>query len=680
MGDGLLLNIGLFLIGLLVFVLLVLIILCTDVCAPSATAAYSIDMVNMVGHEPLLRENLEDTVLSDGEAEWQCIVCLHLNRPSVDACHLCGASQEASTLTTTTLLSDTAILGNTVLGATFLSNFGGSIGGGPFDGSQSSTTIMQPLDLSMGTRQRALRYRRLNRMQLTQRQRGAQRRRLWQRVQLPSGAFIWVRTALPVFKTKDTLVARLRLRRSRPMHSNELTETLAEQLHRKNAATLGFFSELDDHGRVAFKPTTDAVAVPIEDAAMGDHDLDLEGLMSLPFREKKKWFLKQVAALAVHFTQGVLKLRVRRSHVLQDSLPVLAGALTDVQLRQHLNIAFDGEPALDAGGVLREWFGLVTQALFSAELGVFVPTSGESSSYWLNPRSAQQLGPDHLRYFRFAGRLLGKAVLEGLVLDAHVALPLLKHVLGVPITFSDLEFLDDELFKSCSWIRDNDNVDALCVTFSVAGPGGDDDIVDLKPGGRDIDVTDENKLEYLALVLRYRMLDAVAEQLSALLSGLYDVIPKALLAVFDYQELDFFLCGLPTINVDDWETHSRVRHLTKPGDADYLVARQRELEVAQWFWAVVRNFSDEERARLLQFATGSSRVPVEGFKALTSASGYVHPFTLQLVPRGTPPLGLCPRAHTCFNRIDLPLYADKEELETYLTLVIQMEITGFGFE
>jgi E3 ubiquitin ligase SMURF1/2 len=207
-------------------------------------------------------------------------------------------------------------------------------------------------------------------------------------------------------------------------------------------------------------------------------------------------------------------------------------------------------------------------------------------------------------------------------------------------------------------------VDALCVTFSIQTPSGE--TVELKPDGSNVDVTDENKMEYLSLVLRYRMLDSVSEQLTALLKGLYEVIPKSLLTIFDYQELDFYLSGLPTLNVTDWQNNSRVRHSAPDDDSEGI---EQELEVIQWFWDVVGSFTDDQRARLLQFATGCSRVPVEGFRALTSASGIVHPFTLQMVPTGTPPLGMCPRAHTCFNRIDLPVYETKADLNSYLSLV-----------
>ncbi|TMW56025.1 hypothetical protein Poli38472_008673 [Pythium oligandrum] len=676
-GNSTLLALGLAFIGVMALVLF-LMIFCTYHSPPPPTT-YTIDMVDTLGQDLLTRENLEETMLEEGQAEWQCIVCLHMNHPDVSACHLCGASQEASTLRQMSTLSDTAILGNTVLGATFLSNMSSD---NPTD--LAATTILQAPEISMNTRQRALRYRRLNRMQLTQRQRGAQRRRLWQRVQLPNGSYIWVRTALPpMLKKKDSLISRLR-NHTLIRRENRLSATITEQLHRKNAATLGFYSQLEEDGKVSWRSTTETVSISIDEKDPTlttsveddqDNDMDMEGLMSLPFNEKKKWFLKKVKSLAVPFTQSLFRVVMKRDQVFEASVVALTELLTPDRLREHLNISFEGEPALDAGGVLREWFGLVTKALFSAELGVFCTTQGESTSYWINPASEAALGSDYLTFYRFVGRLFGQAILENLVFEPHISLPLLKHFLGVPITFSDLEFLDEELYKNCVWMRDNDNVDSLCVTFSVQSPTGE--IVDLKPNGRDIDVTDENKLEYLSLVLRYRMLDSVAPQLSAMLQGLYDIIPQSLLSVFDYQELDFFLCGLPTIDVNDWETQSRVRYFAQPED---VVGTNEEAQVVAWFWEVVRAFSDEERARLLQFATGSSRVPVEGFRALTSTSGIVHPFTLQLVPRGVPPLGLCAKAHTCFNRIDLPRYKDKDEVETYLTLVIQMEITGFGFE
>ncbi|KAL4155053.1 hypothetical protein PRNP1_007167 [Phytophthora ramorum] len=701
--------------GACVLLLFCGIVLCASYChrLDDDVAIDSVDLRSLQ-----LREDLVDTVLDAGRSEWQCLVCAHMNHPNHELCLLCGTSAEFSTMqetvedplthTRTHRVARTTFLGTdngTLLSSTLLENLVTSSDSAPAVMEDASKTPLhkaktlpmlrsessfgdsaQELEAITSMRQRALRYRRLNEMQLNPKQRGASRRRLWQRVPLPNGGFVWVRTMEPaapgsVFARADSFVNKLRNNSflTKNPQARDLRGDLAEQLHRKNAASMGFFSELNASGTAVKWRKTDSVALDIEPKSEdGDSAMDFEGVLAMTWREKKRWFLKQITNLAVPYTESMFKIDVRRSAILDDSLPQLAGAEVDrSRMQEHLNIGFIGEPALDAGGVLREWFGLVCKELFSADRGLFVTTHAEDSSYWINSESAKCVpeDQDHLQYFTFAGRLLGKSILDGLVLEVSLALPLLKHLLGVPITFSDLEFLDEELYKHLSWVRDNDHVDALCVTFSIQTPSGE--TVELKPGGESIDVTDENKMEYLSLVLRYRMLDSVAEQLTALLKGLYEVIPKSLLTIFDYQELDFYLSGLPTLNVTDWQNNSRVRHAAQDDDSEGI---ERELEVLQWFWDVVGSFTDDQRARLLQFATGCSRVPVEGFRALTSASGIVHSFTLQLVPTGTPPLGMCPRAHTCFNRIDLPVYETKEDLTSYLSLVIQMEITGFGFE
>ncbi|CEG36049.1 hect e3 ubiquitin [Plasmopara halstedii] len=697
----------------------VLLLFCLIVLCASHWCNKSEDVgINLVDLRSFqLREDLVDTTLDAGCSEWQCIVCAHMNHPNHETCLLCGTSVDFSMMEETiedpsthkkTRMARTTFLGtdnHTLLSSTLLENLTTSFNlttesNGDNESRKGLDTLhkantlpillsdssfedsTEEIEATTSMRQRALRYRRLNEMELNQKQRGASRRRLWQRVPLSNGGFVWVRAMDTSTETTDSFIYKLRnasfLRKN--SGSKQLHGTLAEQLHRKNAASMGFFTELNATGTAVSWHKMDSIALDIVDKnePSGTRALDFEGILAMTWREKKRWFLKQLTLLAVPFTVSVLKLDVRRSAIFEDSVPQLAGPDVELsRMHEHLNITFINEPALDAGGVLREWFGLICQDIFSAKRGLFVTTHAEDSSYWINSESLKCVQEDqnHLQLFTFAGRLLGKAILDGLVLEVSLSLPLLKHLLGVPITFSDLEYLDQELFKHLCWVRDHDNVEDLCVTFSLQTPSGE--TVELKPDGENVDVTDENKMEYLMLVLRYRMLDSVSEQLTALLRGLYDVIPKALLTIFDYQELDFYLTGLPTLDVIDWQNNCRIRHATLDSESDEM---EREIEVIEWFWDVVGSFTDEQRARLLQFATGSSRVPVEGFRALTSASGIVNPFTLQMVPLGTPPLGLCPRAHTCFNRIDLPIYESKEDLYTYLSLVIQMEITGFGFE
>ena len=142
------------------------------------------------------------------------------------------------------------------------------------------------------------------------------------------------------------------------------------------------------------------------------------------------------------------------------------------------------------------------------------------------------------------------------------------------------------------------------------------------------------------------------------------MVPHEVLSVFDFQELEMAMCGLPSIDIEDWKAHMRYGPPYSEGHT-----------VVQWFWEAVSAFTHDERARLLQFATGTSNVPVEGFRGLQSTRGKQCLFKLSPVALEVSQL---PRAHTCFNTIDLPLYAEKELVAQNLQLVIDIEAMGFG--
>jgi hypothetical protein len=100
--------------------------------------------------------------------------------------------------------------------------------------------------------------------------------------------------------------------------------------------------------------------------------------------------------------------------------------------------------------------------------------------------------------------------------------------------------------------------------------------------------------------------------------------------------------------------------------------------VVKWFWeVVVDEFDEEHKARLLQFVTGTSGVPAQGFCALQGNDNNIRKFTINSIPEA---VSVFPKAHTCFNRIDLPLYESKKKLTKFLTMAIQMEATGFDID
>lgn len=358
-------------------------------------------------------------------------------------------------------------------------------------------------------------------------------------------------------------------------------------------------------------------------------DQDLVSVAAMPFKEKQLWFLQQMGRLQRPWSDGCVRMEVRRGeHLLQDSVRQF-GDLARGDLHKWIRVQFAGEPGIDAGGLEREWFALVVQELFASRRGLFTCSSGDSigGTYHINPTSGTNC-PEHLRFFSFAGKLFGKALMEQQMINATLSLPLRKQILSLPITFSDLEFVDPQLHRNLRWLDTCPDLSVLSLDFTVTYPVEGSDApqtFELKPAGAECTVTNSNMEEYLLLRLRNRMLDSVKPQLEALLRGLYEVVPPDLLSVFDYQELELLMCGVPDINLEDWMRHT-----------DYLSDYSRQgarHKVIRWFWLAVEAMSREERVRLLQFTTGCSRLPAQGFKALQSNDGNFRRYNIQAISK-----------------------------------------------
>ncbi|GAB9476733.1 Hect ubiquitin ligase [Globisporangium polare] len=374
-------------------------------------------------------------------------------------------------------------------------------------------------------------------------------------------------------------------------------------------------------------------------------------------------FVKDTVTLMAPAENEILKFNMSRELLLEDSMESLS-IIPEIYIRASMRVNFVNEPGLDAGGLQREWFVLLDERLVDNEAGVLRCVNQTDRTFYLNPSSAYDIGEDHLMYYFATGRLIGRALLEGQVLGFHLALPLLKIILGQPLTFQDLAYFDPEMYKSMLWIKENAGVEHLGLDFSVTEKRGEEiAVVDLIPNGRNIDVTDESKHLYLESKFQYLLFESVSSQLHVFLKGLYEVIPQATLLRFDPEELDYVLCGSDTIDVDDWERSTQVTSSLK---GMYLV---------KWFWEIVREMPNEYRQRLLHFSTGSSRVPIAGFSALTSNDGRLCPFTLKLNESATSRGYIW--SHACFNRLDLPVLRSKEQLETSLYATLRTELNGF---
>nr|CAH7733586.1 unnamed protein product [Callosobruchus chinensis] len=358
---------------------------------------------------------------------------------------------------------------------------------------------------------------------------------------------------------------------------------------------------------------------------------------------------------------GHCRLEVSRQEVFEESYRLIM-KMRPKDMRKRLMVKFRGEEGLDYGGVAREWLHLLSREMLNPQYGLFQYSRDDHYTLQINPDSA--VNPEHLSYFHFVGRILGIAVFHNHQLEGGFTLPFYKQLLNKPITLQDIEGVDPELHRSLTWMLENNIDGVLDTTFSVENNSfGVIKVHELKTGGAGIPVTEDNKREYVRLYVNYRFMRGIEQQFLALQKGFTELIPAATLRPFDERELELVISGVGTIDVADWRSHTRLKHCT----ADTPVVR--------WFWKAVESYSEEMRARLLQFVTGSSRVPLQGFKALQGAAG-PRLFTIHVVD--VPPQNL-PKAHTCFNRIDIPPYETYQVLLDKLTQAVE-ETCGFAVE
>ncbi|XP_017342507.1 E3 ubiquitin-protein ligase HUWE1 isoform X3 [Ictalurus punctatus] len=381
----------------------------------------------------------------------------------------------------------------------------------------------------------------------------------------------------------------------------------------------------------------------------------------LDFDVKRKYFRQELERLDEGLRKEDMAVHVRRDHVFEDSYRELHRKSPE-DMKNRLYIVFEGEEGQDAGGLLREWYMIISREMFNPMYALFRTSPGDRVTYTINPSS--HCNPNHLSYFKFVGRVVAKAVYDNRLLECYFTRSFYKHILGKSVRYTDMESEDYPFFQGLVYLLEND-VSTLGyeLTFSTeVQEFGVCEVRDLKPNGANILVTEENKKEYVHLVCQMKMTGAIRKQLAAFLEGFYEIIPKRLISIFTEQELELLISGLPNIDIDDLKANT-----------EYHKYQSSSIQI-QWFWRALRSFDQADRAKFLQFVTGTSKVPLQGFAALEGMNG-IQKFQIHRDDRSTDRL---PSAHTCFNQLDLPAYESYEKLRHMLLLAIQECSEGFG--
>lgn len=381
----------------------------------------------------------------------------------------------------------------------------------------------------------------------------------------------------------------------------------------------------------------------------------------LDFDVKRRYFRQELERLDEGIRRDDLGIHVRRDNVFEESFRELHRRMAE-EWKNRFFVVFEDEEGQDAGGLLREWYTIISREIFNPMYALFTTSPGDRVTYMIN--SASHCNSNHLSYFKFVGRVIAKAIYDNKLLDCYFTRSFYKHILGKPVKYTDMESEDYSFYQGLVFLLEHDVKElGYELTFSVeVREFGVTEVRELKPNGANIPVTEENKQEYVRLVCQEKMTGSIRKQLNAFLEGFYDIIPKRLISIFNEQELELLISGLPNIDIDDLKAST-----------EYHKYLPNSLQI-QWFWRALRSFDQADRAKLLQFVTGTSKVPLQGFASLEGMNG-VQKFQIHRDERSTDRL---PSAHTCFNQLDLPVYETYDKLRYMLLKAIQECSEGFG--
>ena len=376
------------------------------------------------------------------------------------------------------------------------------------------------------------------------------------------------------------------------------------------------------------------------------------------FDNKLKSFRKQVDKLRIK--DKTIKLQLRRDHLFSDAFTQIINKKS-YEMLMPLEIEFKGERGVDQGGLTRAFFQKISQDISNPNYALFKPAV---HGYALQPNPSSHVNEEHLNYFKFVGRIVGKALLENQLMDVHFTRCFYKNIVGEELTTKDFEDYDPTYHRNLQWLLNNEITDAIEFRFSyMRDQFGRLEECELKEGGRDIPVTDENKGEYVRLMCYAKMALEIKDQIGKFKEGLNEVIPQSAIDIFKGNELELMISGCPVIDIQDLKRNTLYYGYTS--NSQNIIN----------FWKVLEDFDENLKAGFLQFVTGTSKIPYQGFKNLKGSGENIQKFNIHKLPQSDN----LPTSHTCVNQLDLPDYQSLETLREKLTIAIKYGKEGFAF-
>ncbi|KAK9914927.1 hypothetical protein WJX75_002372 [Coccomyxa subellipsoidea] len=390
----------------------------------------------------------------------------------------------------------------------------------------------------------------------------------------------------------------------------------------------------------------------------------------VPFEERARVFQTVISSdrlerreMGIYGSQSFTM--IHRSSVFQDGFEKLnlpGEALRGRVRIQYMDTFGEIEAGVDGGGLFKDFMENLIKEGFDPRVGLFKATPDQK--LYPNPAAAT-VEPNAFALFEFMGKMVGKALYEGILLEVPLAGFFLKKLLRRGCDLNDLPSLDAELYRSLLFLRDYDgDVEDLALTFTVTDSDfGTNREVELLPGSRERAVTNGNRLEYIHRVANFRLNVQIKRATDAFRKGLEDVIAREWITMFNEAELQALIGGgdHQGLDLEDMKQH-----------VNYAGGYDTDHPVIMEFWRAMQEFTPEQQKAFLRFVTSCSRPPLLGFQYLDpklciQMAGSVQDEAAQ---------ERLPSASTCINLLKLPPYRSATVIRDKLLYAVR-NVAGF---
>ena len=370
---------------------------------------------------------------------------------------------------------------------------------------------------------------------------------------------------------------------------------------------------------------------------------------------------------------------INRQNILEDSFRQFA-TTKEFNISRPIKIFFIDEVASDEGGVYRDWYTCLFKSIFSKEKKLFKENNNnclEKNTYMFYPKYKGM----KLEYYEFIGKLFTKALVDMMnIINYQINLTIIKQFLKKDINLEDMQYYDMDLYKSLLFIKNEKNIENneelkdMRFTWIIRDENNNRKEVELIPNGRNIKLNENNKNIFIEKVIYQEITRPYEEQINYFRKGLLIMLDDEVRNIFSIDEFKFILSGQAEINIKDWKENTIYK-----GDFN------EQHPVIKMFWECIEALNKTQLEKFIEFVTGCSSIPLDGFGNLKGMGGNIMKFTIEpyicfsAEDPYTSEFRLI-EAKTCFNRIILPYYKNKYEMNKAINIILNNDTSFFGLE